>query len=93
MPSDDNIDIPEGEFDAECVCDNKMDDAVIDRDQCHSVVDHVFVVDGFDAFTVDDDVIDIVFCDVNVDDAEVDFDVNQNVDGVVCEIMDANVRE
>ena len=52
--------LPEGELDIACTCDNKVDDAVIDLDESHIVVDDMSVGDGFDALTVDDDVLDFV---------------------------------
>ena len=43
----------------------------------------VLVVDGFDVLIVNDDVIDVVKCDIDVDDVVVDFDVDQYVADVV----------
>ena len=49
----------------------------------------VIVVDGFDVLIVDDDVINVVDCDVDVDDVVVDFDVNQYVgDDIICKVLD-----
>ena len=49
-----------------CVCDDKVDDKMIDLDDCFIVVDVTFVVDAFD-------------CDVDVDDAVVAFDVDDAI--------------
>ena len=61
------------------MCDDEVDDAVIHLDDCVIVVRVGVVVDGFDAPNVNDDVIQIVYCDADVDDAVVDCDVDHFV--------------
>ena len=53
------------------------DDVDIDLDEC---------------FIVDDDVIDVVKCDVDVDGVIVDLDVDQHADNVVCNMLDVYVE-
>ena len=45
------------------VCDDEVDDAVIDLDLCVTIVDVDLDVVGLDVIIVDDDVEDLVVCD------------------------------
>ena len=81
------------------MCDDNANDVVKDVDVWLIVVDVIPAVDSFYVIVLDYDVIHLVDCDVDVDDAKIDCDVDQNVvdvvvddDDDVCKVLDLNMR-
>ena len=72
---------------AEGVCDDGVDDAVVDRDVYFIDVDVGLDVVSLKVLIVDDVGIDVVDCDVEVDDVVSDFDVDECVVDVVCDVF------